>query len=82
MNPDQLGDRLARLTFLCARLGEATREMVVSADTLEQLLSEAEGLCRDLRAELKRQTRRQQFGFVERRSGGERRGSAASDDKK
>jgi hypothetical protein len=76
MGNEDLGDRLARLTYLCSRISEATRSASVSVETLEEVLAEAEGLSRDLRGRLEKARRRNPSSYPERRSGGDRRRAA------
>ena len=47
-------DRLARLTYLCSEIHHATRLATVATTRLEEILLEAEQLCRVIRKELKR----------------------------
>jgi hypothetical protein len=51
---DALSDRLARLTYLCSEIHKAARLATVATPRLEEILREAEQLCRLIRKELKR----------------------------
>jgi len=54
---DALKDRLARLLFLCSEIGRAAKLAKVPTDRLEDILTEAERLSRDVRKELRRRDR-------------------------
>jgi hypothetical protein len=49
-----LADRLARLTFLCSEIHKARTSSAVPTERLEDVLREAEELCRALRQEIRR----------------------------
>ena len=51
---DRLADRLARLTHLCSEIHNVATGKTVPTERLEETLKEAEDLCRELRAEIKR----------------------------
>ena len=51
---ESLRDRLARLTFLCTEIHKAAEVDNVPTERLEDILSEAEQLCRAIRKELRR----------------------------
>lgn len=54
MVPANLRDRLARLTYLCAEIGKIAHGDDVPTERLEDILSDAEELCRAIRRELKK----------------------------
>jgi hypothetical protein len=52
--PVALKDRLARLTVLCTEIQNAASVEKLPTTRLEDVLSEAEHLCREVRGELRR----------------------------
>jgi hypothetical protein len=54
---EPLKDRLARLTFLCTEIHKAADVPRIPTERLEDILLEAEHLCRDIRKELSRRNK-------------------------